>query len=104
MEKVFARELSETPPPARIVEDRTPKKKRPFLFSKESRARIRNARSVFSFGVAAESARRSGGTVHLFNFRSKKVCANARITPPYETCSELNKASILEALKTFITP
>jgi len=26
-------------------------------------------------------------------FRSKKVRANARITPPYETCLELNKRS-----------
>ncbi|KKT80728.1 MAG: hypothetical protein UW79_C0036G0001, partial [Candidatus Yanofskybacteria bacterium GW2011_GWA2_44_9] len=35
------------------LEGRTPKEKHPFLFQKKSGARkIRNARSVFSFGVA----------------------------------------------------
>ena len=48
------------PPPARILGGQKPrKKKHPFLFQKKFHPRqIRNARSVFSFGVSAESARR----------------------------------------------
>ena len=41
------------------LEGRTPKEKHPFLFQKKFHPRqIKNARSVFSFGVSAESARR----------------------------------------------
>ena len=72
------------------LEGRTPKEKHPFLFQKKFHPRqIRNARSVFSFGVA-EALRGSGGAIHSW---SKKVRANARITPPNETCSELKKWS-----------
>jgi len=43
---------------------RTPKEKHPFLFQKKFHPRqIRNARSVFSFGVSAESARRCGWAI-----------------------------------------
>jgi hypothetical protein len=66
------------------------KKKHPFLFQKKFHPRqIRNARSVFSFGVA-EALRGSGGTIHS---RSKKVRANDIMTPPNETLSELRKRS-----------
>jgi len=72
------------------LEGRTPKEKHPFLFQKKFHPRqIRNARSVFSFGVA-EALRGGGGAIHSW---SKKVRANAKITPPYETCSELKKRS-----------
>ena len=75
------------------LEGRTPKEKHPFLFQKKFHPRqIRNARSVFSFGVA-EALRGSGGAIHSFSFRSKKVRANAKITPPNETLSELRKRS-----------
>ena len=68
------------------LEGRTPKEKHPFLFQKKFHPRqIRNARSVFSFGVA-EALRGSGGTIHS---RSKKVRANDIMTPPNETLSEL---------------
>jgi len=81
------------PPPARILGGQNPERKTPFPFSEKiGRAQIRNARSVFSFGVA-EALRGGGGTVHSFIFRSKKVRANAKITPPNETLSELNKRS-----------
>ena len=45
------------------LEGRTPKEKHPFLFQKKFHPprQTRNARSVFSFGVAAESARRWWG-------------------------------------------
>jgi len=60
------------------LEGRTPKEKHPFLFQKKFHPRqIRNTRSVFSFGVA-EALRGGGGAIHS---RSKKVRANARITP-----------------------
>ena len=72
------------------LEGRTPKEKHPFLFQKKFHPRqIRNARSVFSFGVA-EALRGSGGTIHS---RSKKVRANDIMTPPNETLSELRKRS-----------
>ena len=72
------------------LEGRTPKEKHPFLFQKKFHPRqIRNARSVFSFGVA-EALRGGGGAIHSW---SKKVRANARITPPNETSSELRKRS-----------
>ena len=70
------------PPSARILGGQNPERKTPFPFSEKIHPRqIRNARSVFSFGVSAEALRGGGGTVHLFNFRSKKVRANAKITP-----------------------
>src|SRR3990167_54446 len=44
------------------LEGRTPKEKHPFLFQKKFHHRqIKKARSVFSFGVSAESARRVAG-------------------------------------------
>ncbi|HPB60366.1 MAG TPA: hypothetical protein PLH96_00910 [Candidatus Paceibacterota bacterium] len=70
------------PPPARILGRQNPERKTPFPFLEKIHPRqIRNARSVFSFGVA-EALRGGGGTVHSFSFRSKKVRANAKITPP----------------------
>ena len=48
------------------LEGRTPKEKHPFLFQKKFHPRqIRNARSVFSFGVA-EALRGSGGTIRAY--------------------------------------
>src|SRR3989338_9307391 len=76
------------PPPARSIEGRTPKEKHPFLFQKKFHPRqIRNARSVFSFGVSAEALRGGGGAIHS---RSKKVRANAKITPRVEKYSNFN--------------
>src|SRR3989344_4800651 len=50
------------------LEGRTPKEKHPFLFQKKFHLRqIRNARSVFSFGVAAESARRWRGVRRAYD-------------------------------------
>src|SRR3989338_7175588 len=44
------------------LEGRTPKEKHPFLFQEKiSHRQIKKARSVFSFGVSAESARRVAG-------------------------------------------
>ena len=56
------------------LEGRTPKEKHPFLFQKNFHPRqIRNARSVFSFGVA-EALRGSGGTIHSsLGFCSKYI-------------------------------
>ena len=56
------------------LEGRTPKEKHPFLFQKKFHPRqIRNARSVFSFGVA-EALRGSGGTIHSsLGFCSKYI-------------------------------
>ena len=55
-----------------FLEGRTPKEKHPFLFSEKTHpAQIRKARSVFSFGVAAESARRWRGDCPSVRFRSK---------------------------------
>src|SRR3989344_1828292 len=68
---------------------RTPKEKHPFLFKKKFHPRqIRNARSVFSFGVA-EALRGSGGTIHS---RSKKVRANDIMTPPKLICIRIDRA------------
>src|SRR3989344_4317543 len=51
---------------------RTPKEKHPFLFQKKFHPRqIRNARSVFSFGFSAESARRVAGRSSSVRFRSE---------------------------------
>jgi len=67
------------------LEGRTPKEKHPFLFQKKFHPRqIRNARSVFSFGVA-EALRGSGGTIHS---RSKKVRANDIMTPQIKKLSK----------------
>src|SRR3989338_5653746 len=56
------------------LEGRTPKEKHPFLFQKKFHPRqIRNARSVFSFGVA-EALRGGGGAIHSSSgLLSKKV-------------------------------
>ena len=56
------------------LEDRTPKEKHHFLFQKKFHPRqIRNARSVFSFGVA-EALRGGGGAIHSSSgLLSKKV-------------------------------
>ncbi|QQS61725.1 MAG: hypothetical protein IPN70_02240 [Candidatus Moraniibacteriota bacterium] len=56
------------------LEGRTPKEKHPFLFQKKIHPRqIRNARSVFSFGVA-EALRGGGGAIHSSSgLVSKKV-------------------------------
>jgi len=61
----FAKTSSALKPHAlpEYLEGRTPKEKHPFLFQKKFHPRqIRNARSVFSFGVA-EALRGSGGTI-----------------------------------------
>src|SRR3990167_1490797 len=48
------------------LEGRTPKEKLPFLFQKKFHPRqTRNARSVFSFGVA-EALRGGGGTIRAY--------------------------------------
>src|SRR3989344_428079 len=48
------------------LEGRTPKEKHPFLFQEKIHPRqIRNARSVFSFGVA-EALRGGGGTIRAY--------------------------------------
>jgi hypothetical protein len=56
------------------LEGRTPKEKHTFFFQRKSHPRqIRNARSVFSFGVA-EALRGSGGAIHSSSgLVSKKV-------------------------------
>ena len=56
------------------LEGRTPKEKHPFLFQKKFHPRqTRNARSVFSFGVA-EALRGGGGAIHSSSgLFSKKV-------------------------------
>ncbi len=59
------------------LEGRTPKEKHPFLFQKKFHPRqIRKARSVFSFGVSAESARRWRGDSSSVRFRSKSPRAS----------------------------
>ena len=72
----FAKTSSALKPHAlpEYLEGRTPKEKHPFLFQKKFHPRqIRNARSVFSFGVA-EALRGSGGTIHSsFGFCSKYI-------------------------------
>jgi len=50
-----------------------------FPFSEKiGRAQIRKARNIFLWGPPYSAG---GGTVHSFSFFSKKVRANARITP-----------------------
>ena len=68
-----------------------PRKKNTLSFFKRNSTprQNRNARSVFSFGVA-EALRGGGGAIHSW---SKKVRANAKISPPNETLSELRKQS-----------
>jgi len=81
------------PPPARILGGQITKEKCPFLFRRKNRSRA-NPKSKEHFSlVSAEALRGGGGTVHSFSFFSKKVRANAKITPPNETCSELRKWS-----------
>ena len=82
----FAKTSSALKPHAlpEYLEGRTPKEKHPFPFSKENPPPPnQKCKECFSFGVA-EALRGSGGTIHS---RSKKVRANARITPPNETLS-----------------
>jgi len=67
-------------------------RKMSFPFSRKISPRhIRKARNIFLWCCRVK--RGGGGTIHSFSFRSKKVRANARITPPNETCSELRKRS-----------
>jgi len=81
------------PPPARILGGQNTKEKCPFLFQEKFHPRqIRKARNIFLW-CPPRLCEAGGGTVHSFSFRSKKVRANAKITPPYETCSELRKWS-----------
>ena len=64
---------------ARILGGQNPERKTPFPFSKEiSPPPNQKCKECFSFGVA-EALRGSGGTIHS---RSKKVRANAIMTPP----------------------
>jgi len=71
------------PPPARILGGQNPERKTPFPFSEKIHPRqIRNARSVFSFGVSAEALRGGGGTIHSSSgLVSKKVRAKDTISP-----------------------
>jgi hypothetical protein len=67
-----------------------PRKKNTLSFFKRNftpakSERHQKGKECFSFGVA-EALRGSGGTIHS---RSKKVRANAIMTPPNETLSEL---------------
>ena len=72
----FAKTSSALKPHAlpEYLEGRTPKEKHPFLFQEKFHPRqIRNARSVFSFGVA-EALRGGGGAIHSSSgLVSKKV-------------------------------
>ena len=80
------------PPPAQILGGQNPERKTPFPFSETIHPRqIRNVRSVFSFGVA-EALRGGGGAIHSFSFRSKKVRANAKITPQAGVLSSVGRA------------
>ena len=74
------------------LEGRTPKKNVLSFLEEIGRAQIRKSKEHFSL-VSAEALRGGGGTVHSFSFRSKKVRANVKITPPNETLSELRKRS-----------
>ncbi|MEX0918842.1 MAG: hypothetical protein WDZ85_02640, partial [Candidatus Paceibacterota bacterium] len=81
------------PPPARILGGQNTKEKCPFLFQEKFHPRqIRKARNIFLW-CPPRLCEAGGGTVHSFSFLSKKVRANAKITPPNETCSELRKRS-----------
>jgi len=69
------------PPPARILGGQNTKEKCPFLFRRNWSRANPKSKEHFSL-VSAEALRGGGGAVHSFSFRSKKVRANARITPP----------------------
>jgi len=84
------------------LEGRTPKEKHPFLFQKKFHPRqIRNARSVFSFGVAgvlasawgflrayrAVSSHHARGACDIICFGNR--CELGTIDTPEVTCSEL---------------
>ena len=85
---------------ARILGGQNTEEKTPFPFSKEiSPPPNQESKECFSFGVA-EALRGSGGAIHS---RSKKVRANAKITPPNETCSELRKGSDLGGEKSALS-
>jgi len=75
------------------LEGRTPKEKHPFLFQKKFHPRqIRNARSVFSFGVA-EALRGSGGTIHSsLGFCSKYIRTLSRTYRQKSKSEETDKA------------
>ena len=66
------------PPPARILGGQNTKEKCPFLFRRNWSRANPKSKEHFSL-VSAEALRGGGGTVHS---RSKKVRANAKITPP----------------------
>src|SRR3989338_8640245 len=79
------------PPPARILGGQNPERKTPFPFSKEiSPPPNQESKEGFSFGVA-EALRGSGGAIHS---RSKKVRANAKITPPKLICIRIDRARV----------
>ena len=70
---------------------RTPKEKHPFLFQKKfTPHQIRNARSVFSFGVAGVLAS-AWGLLRVICFENRFELGT--INTPNETCSELRKQS-----------
>jgi len=69
------------PPPARILGGQNTKEKCPFLFQKKFHPRqIRKVRNIFLW-CPPRLCEAGGWTVHSFSFRSKKVRANAKITP-----------------------
>ena len=94
---------------------RTPKEKHPFLFQKKFHPRqIRNARSVFSFGVAGVLASawgflRAYGAVSSHHARGAcevitslcfgNRCEFGTIQTPVVTCSELNPLNSLVSLE-----
>jgi len=81
------------PPPARILGGQNTKEICPFLFQEKFHPRqIRKARNIFLW-CPPRLCEAGGGTVHSFNFRSKKVRANAIMAPPYETFAKLEMRS-----------
>ena len=68
------------PPPARILGGQNTKEKCPFLFRRSWSHANPKSKEHFSL-VSAEALRGGGGTVHS---RSKKVRANAKITPHHK--------------------
>jgi len=73
------------PPPARILGGQNTKEKCPFLFRRNWSRANPKSKEHFSL-VSAEALRGGGGAIHSFSFRSKKVRANAKITPPFQIC------------------
>ncbi|MDO8686589.1 MAG: hypothetical protein Q7K11_00060, partial [Candidatus Berkelbacteria bacterium] len=71
-----------------------PRKKNTLSFFKRNftPAKSKMQGVFFLSGLLAYSPVR-GASIHSFIFRSKKVRANAKITPPKETLSELRKRS-----------